>query len=93
MIIPLLTLLVLGVGGGHNESCDANISEKCLCSHHDNTAALIKHIPVRYCHSKEKLPKFQFERKKYLNQRQINDVLRIIDEKLWVLKTFEMQTN
>ena len=33
------TLIIL-MGGGQIEQCDANISEKCLCSYHNNIALM-----------------------------------------------------
>ena len=37
--IGKLNLIIFG-GGGQIEPCDTNISENCLCSHHNNNALL-----------------------------------------------------
>ena len=45
-ILDLLTLIVLGGGGGHITPCSAKFKrKKCPCSHNLNTA-LIKQIPL-----------------------------------------------
>ena len=48
---------------GQIEPCDANISKKCLCSHHNNTALIKTNIPV-YSLSHDKYLKFQFKIKR-----------------------------
>ena len=54
---------MLGGGGGQIEPCDAKLSEKCLCFHHNNIA-LIKQISLFDI----ALDKYDKNKKKWIGQ-------------------------